>query len=1214
VNTDVALYHCGTCGKLCTGGLACVNGACSADCGALTKCGPYCADLSTSTSHCGGCDNACEYDNATVVCDLGGCDLGACDPGYGNPNGDKSDGCECMMTGPELCDGVDNDCDGEVDNVSEDLLTGDPENCGTCGEVCPASDQTYVGVCDTFICAESYCPVGSWNLNAAPGDGCEYECAFTGADELCDGADQNCDGQIDEGFDLLGDLQNCGFCGHVCAADGLPPGQPDAVAAFSCVAGVCLVAQCEPGWKDLNHDASDGCEHPYVPDGTLRVHWLEGNDLAADGSKVAPYATIQAAIDAAPGPDWVIEVAAGIYDKVVIGEDQPGLTLTGAGDGTDGGEATVINAPDFGVGVEVRAHDTTVSDLKLVGGQYGVFAHNLSVADTNCCVSGTDENQYNPKHRGGCDVGPVEAVVLGLGSCPLSQWNINCIIFVDSQTPFTCGELGPLTGLSLERISAEGQEGPVGLHEYDPGGEAAGVHLLHAQSASLSQLTLSGATGGGGYDGTGSDGSDGGLGLGLILRASHDAQVVGLSVTQPTGGVSGRGGLYWLSVGGAAAGLLTEASNDLLAQGISVVSPTGGAGGEAAGSSYSPGIGGQASGLLIKGGSGGVITGLEVTGATGGAGGPHSGKRGQVGGSASGVALEGGAEGYQFTGTIHELTGGAHSTDGTPQVTYGVHMEAGSLHNDLLGLTYGGASIRTIVGETGTTHPGLSLTAVRNSTNWGKLLVADSSDITLSNLMLSGARGARGRTGTNYDSHAGTSGGDAVGLHLVGCTGCLITGLEVSDLLAGDGGESGEYNPAGTGGKAMGVVLSGGTSGTTLTDSSITGLTAGAPGAKTYPSAPAVPDLQAVFGLWLEEDSLENTLTETVLVDGDPVIYRHGASDETLSGLSLTSPVSMTNWGEVVIFESENIILENLVIHGARGAQGASGNTWDNAGNYPPPTAGTDGVGVRLQGCAGCVVRGVQISGVTGGAGGAARHEAAPAGAGVGLHGLGCEDLALGGLLLSHITGGAGGGTSTGNLDSSAGAPGLGVRLAPGPSGEPMTCAISHLTLAHVQGGAGGLKTNTNQVAEPGEAHGLQVAQLGAGDSVTLTHAIVSGVQGTCLVSDELNPLSKLQVTHTNLHACGPEGSDGTNYQKNAVLLSGMMFVDPLFMDPNNGNYHLSSGSPLIDAGLSGMDACLDYELEPEPNGCATNLGYYGGTSEAATKAGADHCVCPVGE
>ena len=59
VNTNGDLYHCGGCGNLCTGGLACVNGECSADCGDLTKCGPYCADLFTSTSHCGSCDNAC---------------------------------------------------------------------------------------------------------------------------------------------------------------------------------------------------------------------------------------------------------------------------------------------------------------------------------------------------------------------------------------------------------------------------------------------------------------------------------------------------------------------------------------------------------------------------------------------------------------------------------------------------------------------------------------------------------------------------------------------------------------------------------------------------------------------------------------------------------------------------------------------------------------------------------------------------------------------------------------------------------------------------------------------------------------------------------------------------------------------------------------------------------------------------------------------------
>jgi hypothetical protein len=49
-----------------------------------------------------------------------------------------------------------------------------------------------------------------------------------GAAEVCNGTDDDCDAQVDEGIDLQVDLQNCGACGRRCAANE------------SCVGGECF--------------------------------------------------------------------------------------------------------------------------------------------------------------------------------------------------------------------------------------------------------------------------------------------------------------------------------------------------------------------------------------------------------------------------------------------------------------------------------------------------------------------------------------------------------------------------------------------------------------------------------------------------------------------------------------------------------------------------------------------------------------------------------------------------------------------------------------------------------------------------------------------------------------------------------------------------------------------------------------------------------------
>jgi hypothetical protein len=73
------------------------------------------------------------------------------------------------------------------------------------------------------------------------------------APELCDGVDNDCDGDTDEGFDLSADQRNCGRCGNVCAT-------PDDGASVSCQSGACVVEECPEGYFDGNSLITDGCE------------------------------------------------------------------------------------------------------------------------------------------------------------------------------------------------------------------------------------------------------------------------------------------------------------------------------------------------------------------------------------------------------------------------------------------------------------------------------------------------------------------------------------------------------------------------------------------------------------------------------------------------------------------------------------------------------------------------------------------------------------------------------------------------------------------------------------------------------------------------------------------------------------------------------------------------------------------------------------------
>lgn len=69
--------------------------------------------------------------------------------------------------------------------------------------------------------------------------------------ESCDGSDNDCDGMIDEGFDLTSDAENCGACDNVC------PAAPNA--SPSCTDSSCGTV-CNEGFDDCDGDIANGCE------------------------------------------------------------------------------------------------------------------------------------------------------------------------------------------------------------------------------------------------------------------------------------------------------------------------------------------------------------------------------------------------------------------------------------------------------------------------------------------------------------------------------------------------------------------------------------------------------------------------------------------------------------------------------------------------------------------------------------------------------------------------------------------------------------------------------------------------------------------------------------------------------------------------------------------------------------------------------------------
>jgi hypothetical protein len=273
----------GTCGA--AGLLECVSGSLVDSCEAGAP--------AASDATCDGLDDDCDgsadedYLASATSCGVGTCGAAGL---LECVSGSLVDSCEAgaPAASDAICDGLDDDCDGLVDEdyAAQSCVTGQPGVCGAGATVCQSGaelceqvaratqtdaicnglDDDCDGAADEdYVSWPTACGVGACEALGATAciageevDTCESGLPAS-ADSACDGVDDDCDGSIDE--DYVPSATSCGV--GVCGTTGW----------LECLSGA-LIDSCQPGapapddavCNGLDDDCDGAVDEEYAPE------------------------------------------------------------------------------------------------------------------------------------------------------------------------------------------------------------------------------------------------------------------------------------------------------------------------------------------------------------------------------------------------------------------------------------------------------------------------------------------------------------------------------------------------------------------------------------------------------------------------------------------------------------------------------------------------------------------------------------------------------------------------------------------------------------------------------------------------------------------------------------------------------------------------------------------------------------------------------------